>query len=159
MLQLAIPIIADKVRSIVEENDELDDNDPDKKNRIEIRKNIRTLIKTNMRTAKTYFGDMKYFLTDNKLSNRDEDYQISVGLFEKSLNEFRRKSKDFRSEALRLFEDEYERDVVVTPTYNEDITDEEGNTLHEKGDRNVDLITLLNIAKKRSINLFKKKSK
>lgn len=159
MLQLAIPIIADKVRSTVEENDALDDNDPDKKNRIEIRKNIRTLIKTNMRTAKTYFEDMKYFLTDNKLSNRDEDYQISVGLFEKSLNEFRRKSKDFRSEALRLFEDEYDRDVVVTPTYTEDIKDEKGNTLHKKGDRNVDLITLLNIAKKRSINLFKKKSK
>lgn len=155
LLQIAIPIIAEQVKAKIANNDKLPDDDPNKKGRIKIRKDIRGYIKDNIQGAKEYFGDLKYFYTDKNLTKEEREYEVAMGLFEKQITSFRRQPPLFRTNALEEFDTQFNRDVVVTPTYLEDILDDDGNVLHKKGDINMDILTLQKLGKSRDQNIFK----
>lgn len=159
LLQIAIPIIAEQVKSQIAANQKLEDGNPEKKNRIKLRKDIRSFIKTNMQSAKKYFKDLKYFYQDKELSPEEQKYETQIGLFEKQLTSFRRQSPLFRTRALDEFENRFKRDVVVTPTYPENILDKNNKVIHKKGDINTDIMVLQRLGKETEINIFKKRSK
>tara|TARA_A100001515_G_scaffold3983_1_gene3989 strand:- start:659 stop:1357 length:699 start_codon:yes stop_codon:yes gene_type:complete len=160
LLQIAIPIIAEQVKSKVANNENLPDDDPNKMNRITIRKTIRDYIKDNIDGAKQYFGDLKYFYPIRKdLTKEEKQFEVAMGLFEQQITSFRRQPPLFRTRALKNFEDLFDRDVVVTPTYPEDILDDDGNILHKKGTTNMDIRTLLKLGQSKDQNIFKKRSR
>ena len=156
LLQIAIPTIAEVVKSKVASNDALSDDDPNKLNRIELRKEIRSFIKDNIQGAKEYFGDLKYFFPIRKeLSAEEKRFEVSMGLFEQQITSFRRKPPLFRSRAISQFKNLFDRDIVVTPTYPEDILDKDGKVLYKKGSPNMDITIMQELGKSKDQNIFK----
>ena len=159
LLQMAIPVIAENVKQMIAENDELESTNPEKKNRIEIRKSIREFIKYNMGTAKRYFGDLKYFYTDKELTDEEQEMNIAMGMFEKQITSFRKQPPLFRTKAISEFKKQFNRPITITPTYPEDIKDDKGNVLYKKGDINMDITELMKLGKSTTRNIFKQRSK
>jgi len=156
LLQIAIPAIAEVVKSKIDSNNNLSDDDPSKLNRIELRKDIRSFIKDNIQGAKEYFGDLKYFFPVRKeLSAEEKRFEVSMGLFEQQITSFRRKPPLFRSRAISQFKKLFDRDIVVTPTYPEDILDKDGKVLYKKGSPNMDITIMQELGKSKDQNIFK----
>ena len=134
----------------------MSDDDPNKLNRIELRKDIRSFIKDNIQGAKEYFGDLKYFFPVRKeLSAEEKRFEVSMGLFEQQITSFRRKPPLFRSRAISQFKKLFDRDIVVTPTYPEDILDKDGKVLYKKGSPNMDITIMQELGKSKDQNIFK----
>ena len=159
LLQVAVPIIAENVKQMIAENDALQANDPEKKNRIEIRKSIREFIKFNIGTAKQYFGDLKYFYNNKDLTAEEQDEALAMGMFEKQITSFRKQPPLFRVKAISEFKKMFKRPITVTPTYPEDIKNDKGDILYKKGDINMDITELMKLGKSTSRNIFRKPAK
>ena len=144
---------------MIAENDALQANDPEKKNRIEIRKSIREFIKFNIGTAKQYFGDLKYFYNNKDLTAEEQDEALAMGMFEKQITSFRKQPPLFRVKAISEFKKMFKRPITVTPTYPEDIKNDKGDILYKKGDINMDITELMKLGKSTSRNIFRKPAK
>jgi len=158
LLSLVLPSIAEVGKTLVAMNEQLDSNDPEKLNTTDLRKKIRNFIQTNIREAKREFGNKKYYYEENEGDSPEtQNYKVILGQFEKSLTAFRRTAPVTRVEAVRLFRQRMGRDVVLTPTYQEDIYNQEGEIEFKAGERNIDLDVALNLEKKSRLRLFKRR--
>ena len=156
LLSLVLPTIAEIGKTTVLQNDSLDDADPEKLNKIDLRKKIRNFIDRSVKKSKVSFGEAKYFFEDDpNYTDEIRDYKIKLAIYEKSLTRFRRTRPLARVEAVRLFKRRFKRDVELTPTYSEDIKDSQGKVLFKKGDINMDLDLALKLEKGETIKFPK----
>ena len=153
LLQNLIPSVAVVAKSLIDQNEQLDSDDPQKLTKTELRKEIRSFIKDNMNSAKTYFEDTKYYYQDSELTPEVAQADIDMGLFEKNLTRFRRKSPEYRVDAISKFRKTFKRDMEVSPVYTKDIIFN-GEVIHPKGSLNTDFEVAMQLKDGKDINLF-----